>query len=117
MANFTMAPNEVVESEPIYNNVITQSESMKKEFLNLAATPIKRYTLHFDVLTTAEKDAFLTHWNATGLGGYASFSWTSVPAHVNGGVNLTGRWVEGSLSITGVSHNYWKIQVTFEKAI
>ena len=116
MANFTMNPNEVVESEPIYNNAITESDSQKKAFLNLSTDGVKRYTLTFDVLTTVQKDAFLTHWNGE-LGGYTEFTWTTVPAHVHAGANLTGRWVDGSLVITGIAHRYWKIQVTFEESI
>ena len=45
-SDFSLVPSEVIELEPTYNNVITQSESMKKEFLNLSATPLLQYKIN-----------------------------------------------------------------------
>ena len=93
--NFTVAPSEVVELPPNYNNIITPTESMKKEFLNLSTTPIRVYRLKFNAKSTTVKDAILAHYDSA-YGGYDDFSWTSVPAHVNSGANITGRWIDGS---------------------
>ena len=114
-ANFTIAPSEVVELSPVFNNIITPTESMKKEFLNLAATPVRRYRLKFNTKSTAVKDAILAHHDSA-YGGYDDFSWTSVPAHVNSGANLTGRWVDGSMQFTPVGYKLWNISIDFEKS-
>ena len=112
---FTLAPSEVIELEPIYNNVITPSESMKKEFFNLSATALQRYHIKFNVLTTANKDILLAHFKAQS-GGYYPFSWTSVPAYIESGANITGRWVDGSLSITPIGYKRWNCSVIMEKS-
>ena len=84
---FSLVPNEVIEIEPTYNNVITQSESMKKEFLNLSSTPLLQYKIKFSALTTANKDVLLAHYKDQS-GGYYEFSWTSVPSYINSGANI-----------------------------
>ena len=112
--NFSLVPNEVIEIEPTYNNVITQSESMKKEFLNLSSTPLLQYKIKFSALTTANKDVLLAHYKDQS-GGYYEFSWTSVPSYINSGANISGRWVDGSLSISAVAGKYWACGITFEK--
>lgn len=111
---FTMDPTQVIPEEPIYNNVITLSETMKKDYQNISSTPIKKYKLIFEALTTTNKDAFLTHYNDQ-YGGYHSFSWTSVPSYIGGGTNITGRWVADSLEITPILSTVWKISIIFEK--
>ena len=118
MADFTTLPSEVIEVAPDYHNIITQTESMKKEFLNLAATPVRRYRLKFNAQTTTVKDAILAHYDAQ-YGGYTSFSWATaaVPAHVNGGAAMTGRWIDGSLQFTGIGYKMWNISMEFEKSI
>ena len=114
-ANFATAPSEVVELSPDYNNIITPTESMKKEFLNLSTTPIRRYRLKFNSKTTAVKDAILAHYDSA-YGGYDDFTWTSVPAHVNSGGNITGRWVDGSMQFTPIGYKLWNISIEFEKS-
>ena len=113
-SDFTLAPSEVIELDPIYNNVITQSESMKKEFLNLSATPLLQYKLKFNVLTTANKNIVLAHYKDQS-GGYYKFAWKSVPAYIGSGANITGRWVDGSLSFTPIGSKRWTTSIIFEK--
>ena len=113
MANFTIAPSEVVESSPIFNNIITEMESMKKEFLNLSTTSLKRYTIKFNAKTTAVKDSILLDYNGR-YGGHEEFIWASVPAHVNSGANLTGRWIDNSIKFTPVGYKMWNINIQFE---
>lgn len=114
--DFSLVPSEVIELTPIFNNVITESESMKKEFLNLSTTALRQYQLTFNVLTTANKDVLLAHYNAR-YGGYDEFTWTSVPSYIESGTNITGRWVDGSLQITPVGNKYWKCSITMEKSV
>jgi len=113
--DFSTAPSEVVEVAPSFHNVITESESMKKEFMNLSTTSIQQYQLKFNAKTTAVKDAILLHYNGR-YGGYDEFIWTSVPAHVNSGSNLTGRWVTGSIKFTPIGYKLWNITIIFEKS-
>jgi len=115
MADFTLIPSEVIELDPIYNNVITESESMKKEFLNLSATPLQRYQLKFKALSTTDKDTLLTHYKGR-YGGYDAFTWTSVPSYIESGVNINGRWVDGSLKISPVGNTHWVCSITIEKS-
>lgn len=110
---FTLIPQEVITSEPIYYNVITTSESMKKEYMNISSTPIERYELTFKILTSTDRDILLNHYNAQ-YGGYHNFSWQSVPSYIGAGANITGRWVTGSLSMTIIS-NHWRCKIVFEK--
>lgn len=111
---FTVAPDVVITLEPVYNNVLTPTESMKKERFNISATPVERYQLEFKVNTDTERDAILTHFKDQS-GDYFPFSWQSVPSYIGGGSNITGNWVGGSLQMTQNS-NRWKITVNFEKA-
>lgn len=114
-ADWTLVPSLVVELDKVYNNVITESESMKQEFLNLSATPIERYELTYKALTSANKDTFLTHYKENS-GGYYPFAWKSVPSYIGSGSNITGRWVDGSYSLTPVGNARWALKVVFEKS-
>ena len=111
---FTIAPNVVDVLVPEYNNVTSQTESMKKEYYNISATPVETYNLTFNVETSTVMNTILTHYKDQS-GGYYPFSWQTVPSYIGSGSNITGRWVEGSLNITPVS-NRWKISIKFEKA-
>lgn len=110
---FTLAPDEVTILEPEYHNVITESESMKKDYQNISTTPIERYRIDFKVLTSAEKDIILNHYKDQ-YGGYHSFSWQSVPSYIGSGANITGRWVDGSLDIKAKTVS-WRCNIIFEK--
>ena len=112
---FTLTSSEAITLEPEYHNVITQSESMKKDYQNISTTPTRKYKLNFKALTNTDRDVLLTHYDDQ-YGGYHSFSWQSVPSYIGGGANITGRWVKGSLSMTVIS-NKWKCSIVFEKNI
>ena len=113
--DFATAPSEVVELPPAFNNIITTTESEKKEFLNLSVTPIRVYRLKFNAQSTAVKDAILAHHDAR-YGGYDDFTWTSVPDHVNSGANLQGRWIDGSIRFIPIGYKLWNISIDFEKS-
>jgi hypothetical protein len=114
--DFTLIPSVVEILEPAYNNVISQSESMKKEFLNISAAPQEQYRLSFKALTNTEMATLRTHFKDNS-GGYYPFAWKSVPSYIDSGANITGRWVQGSLKIPPVSGKYWAVEITFEKSI
>jgi len=111
---FAVQPNTVVPHAPEYNNVVSQTESMKKEYYNISATAVEKWDLLFKVNTSTEMNAILTHYKDQSSG-YYLFSWTSVPAYISGAA-ISGRWVPGSLKITPVS-NKWKVSLIFEKAV
>jgi hypothetical protein len=110
---FTLVPNEVITEEPEYHNVITESESMKKDYQNISTTKVQKYELRFKALINANRDILLTHYEDQ-YGDYHSFSWQSVPSYIGSGANITGRWVKGSLKMSIIS-NKWKCSVLFEK--
>lgn len=110
---FTVVPNLVVPHDPEYNNIQTQTESMKKEYFNISGTALEKWDLLFKINTSDEMNTILTHYKDQSAG-YHNFSWQSVPDYVNSGTNITGRWVPRSLKITPVS-NKWKVELTFEK--
>ena len=116
MADFTMIPNEVVEETPIYHNIFSQSDFMKKEFFNITGTPLQRYKLKFKALSTVDKDVLLSHYKAC-YGGYDEFEWTSVPSYIELGVNITGRWVGRSLKIIPVNEQLLSCSIVIEKSI
>jgi len=116
MSNFTMEPNAVIENSPVYNNISSQSDSMKKEFFNMSAQPLQRYELKFKGLSTADKEILLSHYKAR-YGGYEEFVWTSVPSYIESGVNITGRWVDGSLEIAPINEQLWSCSIFIEKSV
>ncbi|HCY86662.1 MAG TPA: hypothetical protein DHV36_16135 [Desulfobacteraceae bacterium] len=111
---FTMVPNVVTRIEPVYNNVESETESQKKEYFNIAGSPVEQFRLEFGGKTKAELQAFMAHFNDQ-LGSFYAFSWQSVPDYIDGGADMTGRWVAGSYKETPVEE-HWKFQITFEKA-
>lgn len=111
---FSVVPNIVLTLAPEYNNVESQTESMKKEYYQVSAAAVEKYRLTFNAETSAERDTILTHYKDQS-GGYYPFSWTSVPSYIGSGANITGRWIDKSLKMTQNS-NMWKITLDFEKA-
>ena len=110
---FTMVPTSVITEEPVYNNVESPTETQKKEYFNVAATPIQRYRLEFMGKTHAERQAIINHFNDQ-YGSYHNFSWQSVPSYINSGANITGRWVKGTYKESPVGSK-WRINISFEK--
>ena len=111
--DFTLHPELVVTLEPQYYNIITPSESQKKEYMNISATPIERFQLFFKALTDTDRDTLIAHYKDN-YGGYHSFPWKSVPTYINSGANKTGRWVDGSLKMDPTHKEYWKCSIIFE---
>lgn len=113
---FTMVPHEVIPLDPEYHNVITESESMKKEYMNIAATPNEDYELVFKALSNGDRETLLAHYEDQS-GGYYLFSWQSVPSYVESGSNISGRWIDGSYRAKPAGPLLWDCKVTFRKDI
>jgi hypothetical protein len=111
---FSLTPTVVIPIEPDYYNIITPSESMKKEYLNMSATPVKRWTIRINVLTSAQMNTWLTHFNDNS-GAYYKFTWNTVPSYVNSGANIDGRWVKGTWRASPLKGGYWSCEAVFEK--
>ena len=121
-ANFTLIPTWVYPEELEWNTLVTQSESMKKQYQSLSDTPGQKYRLVFTGLSDANRGVLLNHIYQC-KGGFDSFSWQSVPSYIDtdldgtpDGSNMTGRWVEKSYDQTP-RENAWDCEIIFEKAI
>lgn len=122
-ANFTLVPNIVTPEPPEYNTIITQTESMKKEYLSLSETPSLKFKLSFKAITNAVFITIQAHYHSC-KGQYDNFSWTSVPSYIDtdlsgtaDGSNMTGRWVTDSLKMTPISFLRCNVDITFEKDV
>ena len=113
-STFSTIPNKVIPLVPEYHNIITTSESMKKEYLNLSATSVDKYKLIFNAVTNAVKETIQTHYKDQS-GGYYPFSWQSVPSYIGSGANITGRWIDESLKMTPIGKDLWMCEIVFEK--
>ncbi len=113
---FTMTPQEVIPIEPEYYNIITPSESMKKEYINVAGTPTDKYRLIFKALSNTDRETLRAHFDDQS-GGYYLFSWQSVPAYIEGGSNISGRWLDGSYREKPVGPILWDCEIMFEKDV
>ena len=111
---FSLTPQVVRPLSPKYHNIITPSESMKKEYINLSATPTEQYKLKFKAVSNGSRGTLLTHYEDQS-GGYYEFSWQSVPSYIGGGSNITGRWIDGSLTMSPIGADQWECEITFEK--
>lgn len=109
---FTVVPNTVVTLAPKYNNVSSQTESMKKERFGISETPFQIYQLEFKVRSDSERDTILNHYKDQ-RGDLYSFEWQSVPSYINSGANITGNWVLDSIKMP-TNSNKWRVTIDFE---
>ncbi len=123
MANFTTVPSLVNPDVPMFHTVITQSESMKKQYQSLSSTATQKFKLLFRSINITVFNTIQAHY-AANLGQYANFSWTSVPTYIDtdmsgtgDGNNMTGRWVEGSLKMFPVGKSICNVEIVFEKDV
>jgi len=113
--DFSLKPTWVEPESPEYHNVITKAESYKKVFTNISTTPTRIFKLKFDGLSDTDYATLKTHYEGR-MGGYDSFSWTSVPAYIDSGTSKTGRWVDGSLKATPQA-KHWEVEIQFEQEV
>lgn len=121
--NFTKVPSEVIPEVPSFNTIVTQSESMKKNYQSLSASATQRFKLIFKAMSNDDYVDVIDHY-ANCYGQYDNFSWTTVPSYIDtdldgtaDGSNMTGRWVEGSLMATPIGNSRWNVEITFEKDV
>jgi hypothetical protein len=119
-ANFTLKPTWVYPVLPQFNTIISQSESMKKEYFSMASTSVKRYKLTYNGLSDADFETLLDHYNSC-YGGYDSFNWmnSAIPSYILllldlTTENITGRWVHGSLTFKPEAKS-WDASIIFEE--
>jgi len=120
--DFTLSPTWVDVLEPEYANVITETDTMKKDYQNLSTTPLEQFVLRFEGLSDANAEVLYEHYKGR-YGGYDAFAWlnANIPAYIIdildlGSSNLSGRWVPGSLKLTPKARS-WNAEITFEKQI
>lgn len=120
--DFTLTPTWVYPEARIFHNIVSQSESMKREYLNVSVTGVERFVLRYEGMTDANFETLFEHYNAR-YGGYGSFAWknANIPLYIIdvldlGASDLTGRWVDGSFKFVPQSHS-WNAEIMFEKAI
>ena len=121
-SDFTIVPTWVEPLEPEFHNIVTPSESMKKNYQNISTNAILKYKLIFKGLGETNFWLLRNHYYDR-QGGYASFVWTSVPAWIDtnqddlaDGSNITGRWVEGTFKSKPKAAS-WDAEIVFEEAV
>jgi len=113
--DFAITPSWVTPAGPVYNNVISPSESQKKEYLNLSVTPVEEFALIFTLVSTTIRDQIKAHYNGR-YGGYDKFQWQTVPSPiVASSSTMDGRWIDGSYKENYTGPAGWNIEVGFEK--
>ena len=112
--DFALVPVLMTPKKRDFANIQTESESDKKEYLNMSTTPVNSWICKF-MLSDANYATFISHYNGR-YGGYDSFSFTGVPAYISGSP-ITGRWVDKSLKENPFPNakGQWEISVEFEK--
>lgn len=113
---FTMIPHKVIPSDPVFFNIITESNSMKKEYINVASDSTDIYKLEFKAKSLTDKGTILNHYNDQ-YAGYHNFTWESVPAYINSGVDMLGRWVDKSLKMIPTKGGQWDFSIDFERQV
>jgi len=115
-ATFTYVPTWVFPEEREFHTIITQAESMKKEYYNMSgASSVDRYKCVFSGVTDTTYDGgtgILDHFIGQSAG-YQSFKFSSMPSYVLNGSSVTGRWVAGTLKETPLA-NAWNLELVFE---
>ena len=121
--DFTIKPTIVIPEVPDFNTIITQSESMKKNYQSLSATSTQKWRLIFKAITNTVFVTIQAHYAAR-YGQYDNFLWTTVPSYIDtdmsgtvDGTSMTGRWVEGSLSVTPLGALKCNCELVFEKDV
>lgn len=120
--DFTLMPTWVDPLEPEYNNVITPTESMKKEYMNISANATEKFKLRYEGLSDANFKTLFDHYKGR-YGGYDVFAWknAAIPAYILTLLgltteDLTGRWVEKTFQFSPEPHS-WTAEVVFEKQV
>lgn len=116
-----VTPTWVYPMEPQFHTIITQTESQKKNFLNLSgSTPVFKWKLVWEKMSDAKFWGLHKHFHDRG-GGYAKFAWKDVPAYIDtdmdgtvDGSDVTVRYIAGSFKFSPNAHS-WDAEVIVEK--
>ena len=122
--NFTgVTPQWVEPFEPQSHTIVSQMESMKKQYVNLSGSSILyQYKLRWINMPDGDFWTLYNHFIAA-KAGFQEFSWRSVPSYIDtnqsgsgDGTNLTGRWVEGSFKFRFNSKSI-NAEIVFERTV
>jgi len=113
-----VTPTWVLPLEEKFNVLITDSETLKKEYDLISVTPNLQFRLIWSGVTDGDFAAILGHWRSVS-GEFAVFTWDCVPSYIDGGsglgTSMTGRW-SGKPKFSPQSKN-WNLELIFEKEI
>ena len=120
--NFTLMPTWVIPEAPKYNIIVTQTESMKKEYFQLGDTPVEAFIFKFDGLSDTNFKVLYDHYKSQSSG-YALFSWINayIPEYVKVLLGITigdlsGRWGKDSFKFKP-KPKHWTAEILFERSI
>ena len=115
MADFTFTPHKVQPGVPVYNNILTKMEGMRKKGRNKSSEPDIDFTLTFDGQTDAEMKAIFSHYDGQYGGDGDPFYWTTVPDYIDSGTNIYSRYK--SIEREHIFNNCWVVTVVLQKEI
>ena len=120
--DFTLTPTWVIPENPEYHNMISKSDSMKKEYFNISSTPTEKFKLKWDGLSDADFKTLYDHVKGR-YGGYDLFAWlnANIPSYLLTllgltSENLSGRWVDGTFKFNPKA-KFWTAEIIFEKDV
>lgn len=120
--DFSLMPTWVENEPPEFHNVITQTEGFKKDYQNISVNAIEKFKLIYTGLSDANAKVLRDHYNAR-YGGYDSFAWKNayIPTFLKNILgltteDLTGRWIDGSLSLR-VRSSCYDAEIVFEREV
>lgn len=115
MANFTFTASIVDQKAPVYAVQVSRSKNFKPSRNIIDDEPIKEYALLFRAVDETARDNLLNHFNGQ-YGPGKTFTWTTVPADVDGGVSKTVAYSEkDGYKQTPVlaAEKRWDVWITF----
>ena len=114
---FTFTPNKVQVDTPEFPVVVTESESFKKKTALIDDSENMRWRLLFKTANVTVRNAILLHFREQ-HGGLTSFTWSTVPSYIEGGVNQTVRYAEEKGYIEQpLDHFAWMLHITLELVV
>jgi len=120
--DFQIKPTWVHIIEPAFYNIVTTSESQKKEYYNLGSDPVETFRLVFIGLSDLQAKTIYDHYKGR-YGGYDAFAWKNayIPDYLItklglGSSDLAGRWVDGTYKET-IKARSVDVEIVFEKQI
>lgn len=111
MANYptTPSPQFVHSYEPTWNTLVTNFESGKEQRRKKWSASKTHFYLTYNALSKTNVELIRTHFNGTGYGAYASFSFTH-PGET-GTPSYTVRYADDGLKISCIDGTNYSVQV------